>query len=224
MIKVLIVNETRLMCSVLGAVLREEEDIYVMGYATNVDEALARVKKADVVLVDDALANEGAIQITDAINKKYPSTNILITGVEKQPEKIVRYIEAGASGYVLEEVELEDLLENIRAVDDGEGLVEPEIVGKLIARLNELSQLCADTEGILQKAEILTPRECEVLECVSEGLTNKEIGERLTIEVGTVKNHIHNILDKLDVGNRHKAAEIFQQHQQLVPANGNGKK
>jgi DNA-binding NarL/FixJ family response regulator len=89
----------------------------------------------------------------------------------------------------------------------------------MITRLSELSQLCADTEGIMQKVEALTPRECEVLEWVSEGLTNKEIGERLTIELGTVKNHIHNILEKLEVGNRHKAAEIFQQ-QQAIPVNG----
>ena len=211
MIRVLIVNETRLMCSVLGAVLREEEDIYVVGYATAVAEAIEKSKDADVLLVDIGLPDDGAIQITQAIDRRKNGTHVIITGMEKAPEMILTYIEAGASGYVLQEVGLEELLQNVRAVHKEEAVASPEIVAKLIARVSELSEKCLDKEAVLQQLETLTPREQEVLEAISEGLTNKEIGERLTIEPGTVKNHVHNILDKLNVSSRHKAAEIYEQ-------------
>ena len=211
MIRVLIVNETRLMCSVLGAVLHEEEDIFVVGYATAVAEAIEKSKDADVLLVDIGLPDDGAIQITQTVDRRKNGTHVVITGMEKAPEMILTYIEAGASGYVLQEVGLEELLQNVRAVHKEEAVASPEIVAKLIARVSELSEKCLDKEAVLQQLETLTPRETEVLEAVSEGLTNKEIGERLTIEPGTVKNHVHNILDKLNVSSRHKAAEIYEQ-------------
>ncbi len=213
MIKVLIVDENRLICSVLGAVLRGEEDIFVIGYATTIEEAVERADEADIILVDDALPNNGAKKITELIAINHPNVHVIITGVEKTPETILQYMEAGASGYVLKEVALADLLENIRAVHNDEGVASPEIVAKLIARVSELSQLCLDKEGVLERVETLTPREQEVLGYIRKGWSNREISEELCIEVGTVKNHVHNILDKLEVSNRHKAAELYEMHQ-----------
>lgn len=222
MIRVLIVHETRLMCSVLGAVLREEKDIKIIGYATSVEEAVEKVKGADIALVDNCMADDGAMVVTDALAKASPKTNVLVTGIPEEPEIILRYIEAGASGYVLEQVDLADMLQSIRAVDSGEVFISPEMAAIMISRLNVLSKISNNAESLLEKMKVLTPRESEVLELVSDGLTNREIGENLTIEVGTVKNHIHNILDKLEVGNRHQAAEIFNQ-QQKSPKNGKKK-
>ena len=213
MIRVLVVNQTRLMCSVLGAVLRSEEDIYVAGYATAVDEAIEKAKDVDVVLVDAEMPDKGAYLIAEAVSKKKQAAHVIVTGLEKTPDTILTLFEAGASGYVLKELGLEDLLENVRAVHKEEAVASPEIVAKLIARISELSQLCLDKEGVLQQVETLTPREQEVMDYICDGLTNREIGEKLHIEVGTVKNHVHSILNKLDVSNRHKAAEVYQDQQ-----------
>ena len=106
MSRVLIVNETRLMCRVLGALLRDEEDFHVAGLATDAEEALETLKDVEIVLVEDASADGGPVKITDEIKKRDPSINILITGVEKEPNKILNYIKGG-SGYVLAEVEQE---------------------------------------------------------------------------------------------------------------------
>jgi RNA polymerase sigma factor (sigma-70 family) len=134
-----------------------------------------------------------------------------VTGVEESPQAIMKYVEAGASGYVLSEVNLDDLLGNVRAAPEGKAFASPEIISRLMSRVSELAKLCLDREVILATLESLTPREREILELISQGLSNQEIGERLTIEVGTVKNHVHNILYKLNVESRQEAAELFQQ-------------
>lgn len=94
----------------------------------------------------------------------------------------------------------------MRAVQSGEALVSPNIAAALMSRVSELAQLFADVESGLNEAADLTPRECEILGLIGQGLTNQEIADRLVIEVGTVKNHVHSILQKLEVGNRRDAA------------------
>jgi RNA polymerase sigma factor (sigma-70 family) len=209
MIKVLVVNESLLICSVMGAALRDEPDIEVVGYATSADEALAKAASADVVLVDANLPKEGTVTITEAVSSEQIPANVLVTGVEEAPEGILRYVEAGASGYVLEEVGLDQLIESIRAVERDEAIASPEMVAQLIARVNELAKLCADRELLLEEIKALTAREREVLDLIGQGLSNQEIGHQLDIELGTVKNHVHNILSKLGVTSRWEAADIL---------------
>ncbi|MCA9963938.1 MAG: response regulator transcription factor [Anaerolineales bacterium] len=214
MIKILIVNQARLICSVLTAVLREEPDIRVIGYATTQETARKKAPQADVVLLDTGWSDGETLELTQWIARTQPQTHILITGIEKHaPEKILMYVEAGADGYVPKEVSVEDLLENIRAVQADKALFPPEMVAKLIARVNELADMCADQEQIANVLRGLTPRERDVLDLVTDGLSNQEIGEKLHIEVGTVKNHVHKILRKLDVTNRDEAAEMYMRAQ-----------
>jgi DNA-binding NarL/FixJ family response regulator len=109
-------------------------------------------------------------------------------------------------GYVLQDDSVEDLLARLRAAHGGEALVSPGIAAAIIARVSELATLFSRVEGAGGRAGDLTPREREVLDLVAEGLTNQEIAERLVIAEGTVKNHVHSILGKLDVGSRQDAA------------------
>lgn len=214
MINILIVNPARLICSVLTAVLREEPDLKVIGYATTQEAARKKASQADVVLLDTAWSDSEALELTQWISRTQPNTHILITGVEKHaPEKILMYVEAGAAGYVPKEVAVEDLLQNIRAVQEDKALFPPEMVAKLIARVNELADKCADQEQILNAVRSLTTREHEVLDLITDGLSNQEIGEKLHIEIGTVKNHVHKILRKLDANNRDEAAEMYMRAQ-----------
>lgn len=210
MIDVLIVNESRLMCSVIAAVLCQEPDLRVIGCAASVEEAIEQTPTYGVMLVDAALSNQGALKLTAEINRTHPDVHIVVTGVEETPRTIMKYVEAGASGYVLNEVALDDLLENVRAAPEGRAYASPEMVSRLMSRISELAELCIDKEGFLAALGTLTPREHETLELISRGLTNQEIGEQLTIEIGTVKNHVHNILHKLNVETRQEAAELHQ--------------
>lgn len=208
MINVLLVNEYRLLSNVIASALEEESDIRIVGRHTAVSEALQALDSAhiDVVVVSARLPDQGALKLTETIAEYYPDINVLILGLSETKERILRYVEAGASGYVLRNDSVDDLIEAIRAAYQGQALISPDIAAALMERVAELSQLFSELENeVLEDAE-LTPRELEVLELIGKNMTNSEIAEQLVIEVGTVKNHVHSILSKLDVNTRGEAA------------------
>lgn len=206
MIRVLLVTEMELVSNVIASVLEDERDIEIVGRATSVDEALVRVSEADVALVSTRLPDNGALRITEAVVGENPAVKVLVLGLRESQEEILRYVEVGADGYVLRDNSVDKLLENVHAAADEEALVSPDVAYALMSRVTELAQLFSDVEAGIGDPADLTPREREVLALVGEGLTNQEIADRLFIEIGTVKNHVHNILQKLDVSSREDAA------------------
>lgn len=208
MIRVVLVNEIRLMSNVLASALDGEEDIKVVGCATSADEAIDIIKmqSVDVVLVSTRLPERGALHLTESITQENPATNVLVLGVTEKKERVLQYVEAGAVGYVVKDDTVEDMLAAIRGAQEGKALVSPKIAAALMERVSELAGMFADLEtGVIENAD-LTPREIEVLELLGKNLTNQEIADRLVIEVGTVKNHVHSILNKLNVNTRDEAA------------------
>lgn len=206
MIRVLIVDQTYLMCDMLGAVVDGEDDMRVVGRATKAAEALEQVADADVILLHPKLPNDGSLEIIQRIVVEYPQVKSLVLGLPKSEPVILHYVEAGASGYVLREDSTEQLLQKIRAVHRGEPLICPDITAVLISRVAELSSHRHSSTSHMYKLADLTEREREVLELIGRDLSNREIAQRLFIQVGTVKNHVHSILKKLDVHSRHEAA------------------
>jgi len=208
MIRVLLVNEIRLMSNVIAATLEDEPDIEVVGCATSVGEALEIIQHEDVniLLASTRLPEQGALRLTEAVTEKTPATDVLVLGVTEKKERVLQYVEAGAVGYILRDDTVEDMLEAIRAAQKGKALVSPEIASALMDRVSELAGMFADLEtGVIESAG-LTSREVEVLELLGQNLTNQQIADRLIIEVGTVKNHVHSILNKLNVSTRDEAA------------------
>ena len=136
----------------------------------------------------------------------------------------MRYIEAGALGYVLRTDSVAELLHNIRAAFKENALVSPSVAAALMARIAELSEKLTDLGVDASDYEELTPREKEILNYIAAGLTNQEIADLLVIEVGTVKNHVHNILNKLNVHSRQDAAAyltLIEDDQSAEPQSGN---
>ena len=208
MIHLLLVNEIRLMCNVLNAALEDEPDIKVVACATSVEEALEKLEQedVDVVLASTRLPERGALRLTETITEIQPSIDVIVLGVTEKKERVLQYVEAGAVGYVLSEDTLDEMVNKIKAAQHGKALVSPKIAGALMERVSELAQMFADLEtGVVESAG-LTARELEVLELLGQNLTNQEISDRLVIEVGTVKNHVHSILNKLNVSSRSEAA------------------
>lgn len=207
-INILLVNEIRLMGNVIAAALEDEPDIHVVDSVTNIDEALKIVeeKAVDVALISTRLPDQGALKLTRAITELAPATKVLALGLAEEKKRVLRYVEAGAAGYVLKDDSLDDMIETIRAAEEGEVFVSPKIAAAMMERLSDLAQMFSDVENSVTDEADLTPRELEVLELISEGLTNQQISEKLVIEVGTVKNHVHSILEKLNVNTRGEAA------------------
>lgn len=208
MIRVLLVNEIRLMCNVLAAALEDEPDIRVIGCATSVEEALDKVRRlnVDIVLASTRLPEGDPLRLVENITQTDPTTDVLVLGVTEKKERVLPLVEAGASGYVTKDSSVDDLIEAIRAIQEGKAMASPHITAALMERLSKYASMFSDLEtGIVDEAG-LTPRELDVLELLGKNYTNQQVAEELVIEVGTVKNHVHSILSKLNVSSREEAA------------------
>ena len=211
MIRVLVAHPAKLIANIIASVLSEEPDIHIVGTAVTAEETLGKLdlSRCNMVLAAATLPDGGALKLTELVATSYPDTKVLIIGVPKSESVILQYVMAGASGYVLKDVPVERLLENVRAAHQDEALVSPTIAAVLMNQVAELAQISSQYDLDPQAISELTPRERDVLNLIGEGLTNQEIAERLVIEVGTVKNHVHNILKKLDVSSREEAASYL---------------
>jgi DNA-binding NarL/FixJ family response regulator len=208
MIRVLLVQRIRLTLELLGAALEGEPDLTVVGMVTETKDALAALETTacDLVLIGAHLPNNAALELVQTIRRQALEVHVLVMGLPENPAVILPYIEAGASGFVLGSSSVPELLHNIRACAQNQALVTPEMAALLIDKVAQLSQKLSELSIDLADYHQLTEREKEVLDLIAAGCTNQEIAETLTIEMGTVKNHVHNILSKLNVHSRQDAA------------------
>lgn len=209
MIRVLLVNEFQLIGNIIAEVLKDEPDIEVIGCVTTPQSALAKVANDDVdmVLVSTHLPNDGALRLTGTMTEVDSSLKVLALGVSENKERVLQFVEAGASGYVRKDDSVDDLIKAIRAAHKDQAKVSPKVAATLMARVSELTDLLTLIDsGMPEDYSELTPRELEILELIAKGCSNQKIADHLFIEVGTVKNHVHSILNKLDVRTREDAA------------------
>lgn len=213
MMRVLIVDKLRLFCHTLKVVLQKEPDMTVVGCATTAEEALHQAPHSDIVLVNTTFDEEATIKLIRTITSQHPEQKVLAVGVSEAADTILQYVEAGAMGYILKEDSVDNLLQKVRAANEDEAMVSPQVAAQLMSRLAELtsmrSRLWAAPEAQMRRFGDLTPREQEVLGLLGKGLSNQEIADKLFIEHGTVKNHVHRILKKLNASNRHEAAAAY---------------
>jgi len=209
MIRVLLVHEIRLMCNIIAAVLEDESEIKVVGRVTSVGEALARASYCDVVVVSSRMPDDGTQKLIATLSETHPSVKVVVLGLAESPDRVLPYVEAGATGYVRRNDSVNELLRRIRAAYEDRALVSPEVAAALMSRVAELAQVLEGIKPESGEAADLTPREREIVELLAQDLTNQEIADRLVIEVGTVKNHVHSILQKLDANSRSDAAAYW---------------
>lgn len=211
-IKVFLVVEVPLIGSIFASVLEEEPDIQVVGCVATFRDALKFIQEQDinVALISVGLPEQGALALTRTIVDSAPAVKVLALGLlEENRNDTLRYIEAGAAGYILKDSSLHELMEIIRLAQKGEAQVSTRMAGAMMERLSNLARMFAAVENKMDGDARLTSRELEVLQCIGQGLTNQEIAARLVVEVGTVKNHVHSILEKLNVSNRDEAASYL---------------
>lgn len=211
MIDILIVDEILLVCEVIAAALEDEDEIHSTGVATTFEQAIESLNKStfNMVLISTNLPQGHTLKLVECVSAEYSDTKSIVLGIADSEPVILRYIEAGASGYLFKEDPVDEMLKNVRAVYYDRALVSPKIAASLIERLAQFSAQLKDLGTDLDVYEDLTTREKEVLDLIAEGLTNQQIAEKITVELGTVKNHVHNILDKLNVSSRKEAAKYL---------------
>ena len=213
LIHVLPIIEVRLIANIFADVLNAEPDIMVVACCTNREDGLKLIQKqhVDVALVSVGLPDQSALELIRAILDISPTTKVLALGLSEEADDVLKYIEAGAAGYILKDSSLEDLVETLRSTQRGEAQISPKVAGAMIERLSSLAKMFStvENENGITDGIGLTPREQEVLQCIGKGCTNQEIATLLLVEIGTVKNHVHNILEKLNVSNRNEAASYL---------------
>ena len=211
-IKVLLVIEVRLIGDIFASVLEDESDLKVLGCIATLEEALTflQTHQVDIVLTSAGLPEQGALRLTHAMMDRDLSTKVLILGLsEENKNEALRYIEAGACGLIFKDSSVSEMLEAIRLAQKGEAHISGRVAGAMMERLFYFARMFSSVENKIDGDIRLTSRELEVLQFIAEGLTNQEIADRLVVEVGTVKNHVHSILEKLDVNNREEAASYL---------------
>lgn len=202
-IRVLICDDHALFRRGLVMVLESEDGIEVVAEAEDGEDAIAKAAEAapDVILMDVRMPKMSGIDATRAIADVVPAAKILMLTVSDEEEDLYEAVKAGATGYLLKEISIEEVANAIRAVITGQSLISPSMASKLLSEFNNLAK--AAQQKVL--APKLTDRELQVLKLVAQGLSNREVAEQLYISENTVKNHVRNILEKLHLHSRMEA-------------------
>ncbi len=207
MIRLLLVDDQALFREGLHTLLSLHEDLQIVGEAGNGLEALAAADalRPDVVLMDLRMPVLDGVAATRRLLAAHPTTRVIVVTTFDDDELVFDGLRAGAVGYLLKDVSSDKLVEAIRAAARGESFLQPSIAAKVLAEFNRLERQATPPRPA-PLAEPLSERELEILRLLAAGDSNKEIAAALFIAEGTVKNHVTNILGKLDARDRTQAA------------------
>ena len=228
LVRVLVVDDQQLMRDGIASLLRVQAGIEIVGTAANGQEAVERAssQQPDVILMDVRMPVLDGVAATEQIHRQMPACKILMLTTFNDDTYILEALQVGASGYLLKDLPARDLAQAIRAVHRGIFQLDPSVADQLKALLSQSRATREDSQkknvstapaadtpnanpfGLTE----LTGRELEVLRLIAKGATNREIAEALVISEGTVKNHISNILVRLNVRDRTQAAIYARDH------------
>jgi two-component system NarL family response regulator len=214
-IRVLVADDHALFRRGLEMVLDGEDGIEVIGEAADGVEALGRAEELlpDVVLMDVRMPRQSGIEACLAIKESVPSTRIVMLTISDEETDLFEAVRAGANGYLLKDIPGDQIVDGIKAVHTGQSLISPSMASKLLAEFAQISR--RPEQAANPHAPKLTKREVEVLKLVARGMANRDIGQKLYITENTVKNHVRNILEKLQLHTRMEAA-MYAVRQNLI--------
>ena len=222
-IRILLVGEDRQFAQSMRTILRSESDLDVVSFANTIDQVVASASDCHVAVIDAAAYSQTQLPtLLQGIYNRCTSLKIITVGVPSAPRVLLRLIESGAAGYLCTEQVPMQLAHMIRSVYTAKAWLSPEVTSMVMSRVSELHKtLSARSGGLSNSSELLfelTAREQEVLTLLVQGLSNREIASQLIIEYGTAKNHVHNILRKLNVNSREEAAKLYSIGTQQEPS------
>lgn len=204
-IKVLLVDDHTVVLKGLAFFLSTQEDLELVGEANNGKEALVKVGETtpDVILMDLYMPEMDGVEATAYIKKEYPNGKVIVLTSFSDQAHVLPALRAGASGYILKDVEPDQLVEAIRSAYKGNIQLHPDIANALLSQTLPVEE--KEEEPSIQ-VDVLTARENEVLQLLAKGMSNKEVASVLVITEKTVKAHVSSILSKLNLSDRTQAA------------------
>lgn len=206
--RILLADDHALFREGLGIIIASQPDMEVVGEAGDGLEAVVKALelKPDLVLMDIHMPGCDGLEATRKIKTALPDTTIVILTVRDDEEKLFEAIRSGAQGYLLKNIHSREMLEMLRGALRGEAAIPPRLAGRMLEEFRRMSRQGRPSTG--DEPDLLTPRELEVLGCVAQGMTDKEIATHLTLSLHTVKTHLRNILSKLQVRSRREAVRL----------------
>lgn len=201
-ILVLLIEDNRLVRDGLTALLEAQPDFHVIAAAEGANAGLLQVieTKPHVVIVDAALGNNDSHSLVKSVKKEAPDSKVIVMDLLPAQEDVIEFIQAGASGFIVKDATIEDFVRTIRSVAGGADVVPHALTGTLLSHI--VDQAVARSTASVLEAVQMTKREREITSLIAEGLSNKEIAQRLNIATYTVKSHVHNVLEKLALHSR----------------------
>ncbi len=214
-VRVLVVDDQELFRRGLIMLLGGDIDIEVVGEAADGITAteLAITTAPDVILLDVRMPRRTGVEACRAIKEAVPATKIIMLTVSDEEADLYESVKNGAAGYLLKDSSIEEVAQAIRVVNEGQSLISPSMAVKLIDEFKQMSKPEREQGPALR----LTERELEVLRLVAQGLNNKDIAKRLFISENTVKNHVRNLLEKLQLHSRMEAVMYAMREKLLDP-------
>ncbi|MCT8140140.1 response regulator transcription factor [Anaerobacillus sp. CMMVII] len=213
-IKIIIIDDHQLFREGVKRILAMEDNFDIIAEGDDGAKAMQLVEQCqpDVILMDINMPKVNGVEATRQLIEAYPGIKVLILSIHDDETYVTHVLKTGASGYLLKEMDADSLIEAVKVVADGGAYIHPKVTHNLI---NEYRRLASDktqeTEIGFREVEyrrplhVLTRRECEVLQLMTDGKSNRSIGEILFISEKTVKNHVSNILQKMNVNDRTQA-------------------
>ena len=211
-IRILLVDDQPLFRGAIAALLAEQPDMVVVGEAENGLIAVERANALhpDLVIMDVEMPVMNGVEATRHIREQVMDVKLVMLTVSDADEHVFDALRNGAHGYLLKDLRPDQLYDMIRSVMRDETPISPGVAGRLIQDLGSPREVT--WTGPAPQEQAVTRRELEILRLVADGLSNKEIGRKLSITEGTVKNHVHNALEKLHMDNRIQAAAYVIRH------------
>jgi DNA-binding NarL/FixJ family response regulator len=202
-IRVLVIDDNRLVREGLRALLDDQPDLKVVAAAEDRATGLRDLQELTphIVLVDAALDNGDSYSFVGLLRKTAPEAKVIVMDLLPAPEDVIEFVKAGANGFIMKDATIEDLVSTIRSVALGADVVPPALTGTLLSHIAQQAASVRRDPGVAEAVR-MTKREKEIMNLIAEGMSNKEIAQRLSIATYTVKSHVHNILEKLALHSR----------------------
>jgi DNA-binding NarL/FixJ family response regulator len=210
-IRILVIEDNRVLRDGIAAMLNEQTDMCVSATIGSGNDILLKASQANpqIILMDLSLTSFKESSVVELIRKKMPDAKVIGMGFIPTQSDIVEFIEAGASGFILKDATVKEFLGTIRSVAQGEKILPPSLTGSLFTHVLELA--LKEKKGKITNVVQMTKREREIIVLISDGMSNKEIAQQLSIATHTVKSHVHNIMEKLALHTRLQIAKFIHE-------------
>ena len=214
-IRLLLIEDNRLLRDGILEILKPHKDIVIIAASGDGKNTLVKIKqlKPNVVLLDLGLRSQNSLHVVEIVKKDFPQAKIIIMDLAPVQADILQYVKAGANGFILKDASLNDFLITIRKVSEGSTVLPPLLLDSLFSQI--VDHAVREGKPKLKEAVRMTKREREVIGLLSEGMSNREIGQKIRVSTYTVKSHIHNIMEKLALHTRLEIANYSYTDQTL---------